>query len=394
MHTSRAKFIILTASDPWLGPNGGTSAFAGQLLEVFQDEVAVVSMADDNTPLGKWIDRDYKKKVVQYLCIGRHTRRLQIFPGRVIYLYHLIRNRIKIKELDINKIFIDSPEAIWAISKKSGSICYMFHGLNNPVSNSRFKILQFLGNAFEKFFINRLKKLTPDCILAAADQNIINEFNIRTGFNNKVGKITMFPTRVDNAIFYPFDEAKILRKKLSINSEIVFTSVGRLARIKGWDLILEAFALFHAEYPASILIFVGDGEDRNKIIQQTARLELQGSVIITGMLEPSEVAKYINISDLCLVGSFREGWSVAMCEILACGKALVSTNVSGAMDMIIEGENGFIVNQRNPMEFCAKMRSALELKKSQKVSLELSKGYWLLNLRNDLESLWSPIKEN
>lgn len=388
------KFILLTASDPWLGPKGGTSAFASQLLEVFQDKIAVVSLTDDITTVGVWVDRIYKNKVVKYLCIGRYSRALQIIPARVNFLYQLVRNRVKIKELEIKNIFIDSPETIWAISKNRGSICYMFHGLNNPVSNSRFKILQCFGNAFEKLFIYRLKKLKPDCILAASAQIIINNFYARTGFNDKVGKITMFPTRADNNIFYPIDEIAILRKKLEIKSQVIFITVGRLARIKGWALLLEAFALFHSENPDSTLIFVGDGEDRHKIIQQITRLGLIGSVIITGMIQPFKVAKYINISDLCLVGSFREGWSVAMCEILACGKSIVSTNVSGATDMIIEGENGFIVNQRDPKEFYSKMRSALELKNSQKVSIELSKRFWLSNLRNDLESLWNPIKGN
>lgn len=390
----RIKFILLTSRDPWLPPKGGTSAFARQLLEVFQDEVAVVSMADGFNHIDRWIDRVYKSKAIKYLCVAKYTKTSKIVPSRIIYMFNLYRNRRRIKELGINRVFIDSPEAIWAMPLEWGSSCYMFHGLNNPVANSKFLFLRVLGKTFERFFFLRLTKIKPDCFLAAADQRSIRDFNDSTKFNIKVGEINSFPTRVDNKIFYPVDESKILRKKLGINSEIVFTSVGRLARIKGWDLILEAFALFHTIYPSSTFVFVGDGEDHHKITQQTVRLKLQGSVIITGMLEPSDVANYINISDLCLVGSYREGWSVAMCEILACGKAIVSTSVSGASDMIIEGGNGFIVNQRNPKEFCDKMMSALELKNSQKVSLELSKKFQLSNLKNDLESIWSPIREN
>lgn len=387
------KFILLTAKDPWVAPTGGTSSFARQLLHEYKDVIAVASMTSEKVTARKWIDREYQNWDIKFLCLGRSNGLLMRFiPARVLFFWKVLINRHKVKELGIKNIFIDSPEAIWGIDTHWESVCYIFHGLNNPVSNSRFKSLRFLGNAFEKLFVYRLKRLKPECILAASGQSIINEFNLKTGFNIMVGEITMFPTRVDNTIFYPVNDTDILRKDLGVKTEIVFTSIGRLARIKGWDLILEAFELFHSANQSSTLIFVGDGEDHQKIIQKVISLRLQKYVIITGMLEPSDVAKYINISDLCLVGSFREGWSVAMCEILACGKAIVSTSVSGASDMIIEGENGFIVNQRNPKEFYSKMRFALELKNSQKVSLELSKLYRLSNLKNDLESLWSPIK--
>jgi glycosyltransferase involved in cell wall biosynthesis len=382
------KFILLTSNDPWLPPKGGTSAFAHQLLEVYQEEIAIVSMTEEDTSTGKWIDRDYKNKSIKWFCLGRATKNPRIIPSRLIYLVFLLRNIKRIESFGVERILIDSPEAIWGISRKWESICYFFHGVNNPVSNSKIRLWRGFGKFFERYFVSRLYRLKPECILAAADERELQKFNIRTRFNSKVGNIITFPTRVDNNVFFPVDDKASLRIKLNIQTKHVFSVVGRLAWVKGWDLILDGFKLFNMEFPDSSLIFVGEGEDRCKIEDKVLLLNLQGAVVITGMIKPSMVAEYINIADLCLVGSFYEGWSVAMCEMLACGKLIVTTNISGAEDMVINGSNGYIVKERDPVKYAEAMKQALNLHNGSLVSLRLAEKYLLRDLKYTLDTLW------
>ncbi len=161
--------------------------------------------------------------------------------------------------------------------------------------------------------------------------------------------------------------------------------------VKGWDFLLDAFDKFMIVKPNAKLIFVGDGEDRPKLEQRIKITRHETSIKATGFVNAEMVAKYINASDLCVVGSRKEGWSVAMLEALACGKPIVTTDVSGARDMIMEGQNGYVVEKRDPVKFAKAMEAALMLQDSQRVSLNIAEKYALKNLSNALGRLWKPL---
>jgi glycosyltransferase involved in cell wall biosynthesis len=114
-------------------------------------------------------------------------------------------------------------------------------------------------------------------------------------------------------------------------------------------------------------------------------------VHITGSLDPRGVAGYLNAADVFVMGSFFEGWPTAMVEALATGKAIVSTAVSAAADLIEEGRNGFIVNCRKAEAFSDAMVRALSLD-ARSVSLEKSRPYALNCLADDIGRLWAPLR--
>ena len=178
-------------------------------------------------------------------------------------------------------------------------------------------------------------------------------------------------------------------ERLGLNKEkIIFIQVGRLSKQKGCDFIIDSFYHFIKNNPHAELYLVGDGEAKEGIQRKILSLGLSGKVKITGFLTKQKVALFYNSADLVLVGSHMEGWSVAMVEALACGKNIVSTNVSGAGEMIMPGKNGYIVNYRNPGLFAKKMEEALNLPILNKYSIEISEKYSLSSLKNDIESCW------
>lgn len=161
--------------------------------------------------------------------------------------------------------------------------------------------------------------------------------------------------------------------------------------IKGWDLILSAASFLKSNGLNFKLIFVGDGEDRKKIVKTIKHLELELYIDITGFVPHNNVSTYLNAADLCVVASHREGWSLAMLEILACGKPLVSTDISGAKDMIKNGKNGYIVKQRDARLFANAILNALKLKNSSEVSLEIANKYSTKTIATDLGNIWKPL---
>jgi hypothetical protein len=80
-----------------------------------------------------------------------------------------------------------------------------------------------------------------------------------------------------------------------------------------------------------------------------------------------------------------------MVEALATGKAIVSTSVGAAADLIEIGKNGYIVDRREARLFCEAMVQALSLN-AREHSLQKARPYALDGLAEDLGKLWPPLR--
>lgn len=389
--------LFITSGDPWGISKGGQTTFAKHLLTAFGSKLAVTSNCDDpEISVGKWIRRPYNNQQVWFFNRGslHHcTDRKPIIPARINSYWNTKKFMSQIYKTSPKNVIIDSPELLFvATSFYWNSICFRFAGVNNPVLNSRYRWSRALGRCFEQYFVKVLNRVKPDAIIAAADHAAIEEFNKRTGNKLDRSRFYQFPTRVDTELFHPMDTVES-RKLLAISAQAkVFVMTGRLCWIKGWDLLLEAFAWIKEKYTDALLVFVGDGEDHEALLSKAKVLKVLGNVIITGFVSQSQVVKYINSADVCLVGSHCEGWSLAMCEILACGKAIVSTDVSGAREMVKDGENGYVIRVRDPHLYATAVLKSLNLLRAREVSLKIAESLSVKNLARDLGVLWEPLR--
>lgn len=390
--------LLLTEGDPWGSPTGGQTTFAKHLLTAFGPRFAVSSNCEDETvPIGEWIQRIYAREPVWFFNRGslkRNNNKKPLVPARIQAYFNARQFLPEIRKKQFGGLFLDSPEMLFAAAPyKWESVCYRFAGVNNPVANSRYPWARAFGGWFEKCHIASLMRMNPDVMIAAADHAAIEDFYHRTDNVLNRSRFHQFPTRVDTDMFYPI-ECQEARKSLSLPLDAkIFVATGRLCWIKGWDLLLEALVYLQQKYPESILIFVGDGEDHAKLEALAKALGVLKNVQITGFVPQPDVVRYMNAADVCLVGSHREGWSLAMCEMITCGKAVVSTDVSGAWDMVQDGKNGYVVSVRDPDEYATAIGKAMNLKETAMHSLNLAEKYSVKRLAPELEALWDAIRE-
>ncbi len=388
------RVLFLTCTDPWDNPTSGQATFARHLLKVFADRLFVVGMSSSQTKAGSIEYRDLNGTSVPFLSLGniRSTRSKRILPRRLV-VYLLVRHGMKwIRETGISCAFMQTPEFVFATCKEDWtSTCYRSAGVENPVLHSRYKHLRFLGSQYERTLFKSLKRLHPAVILASASLKKIEDMKSRSeGMLNNI-QIVQFTTRVDTDVFHPIDRASC-RVALEIASNsTVFCTCGRISWIKGWKFLLEGFRIYSSRNPGSLMVFVGSGEDVPEFREQVARLNIEGQVILTGFIAQARVAQYINAADACLVGSYKEGWSLAMLEMIACGKAVVSTDVCGAKEMILTGGNGYILDSRDAEELASAMSEVLRLPDSSSISLAVAEKYSVQSMRSELETLWPPI---
>ena len=122
--------------------------------------------------------------------------------------------------------------------------------------------------------------------------------------------------------------------------------VGRLAREKGIDLLLEAWARVVERDARVRLTVVGEGAERDRLEAMRKRLGLEATVALAGF--QSEIARWLGWADVYVQPSRYEGMPNAMLEAAAAGLALVTTPSSeGVVRLLRHREGAWIARERS-----------------------------------------------
>ncbi|UXH76708.1 glycosyltransferase [Roseateles amylovorans] len=125
-------------------------------------------------------------------------------------------------------------------------------------------------------------------------------------------------------------------------------AVGRLCEQKGHLMLLEAAAIVAAKGIDFELVLAGDGELRAHVEARIAALQLGGRVRITGWITSDQVREEILASRAMVVSSFAEGLPVVVMESMALGRPVVSTAIAGIPELVVDGDNGWLVPAGDP----------------------------------------------
>lgn len=119
--------------------------------------------------------------------------------------------------------------------------------------------------------------------------------------------------------------------------------VGRLGRMKGFDLLVDAFA--RAELERDIrLVIAGDGPEHDRLQAQVDRLELRDRVEFTGRLDGAAVAHAMSGALAVVVPSRMEAFGIVALEAWRSGTPLVMTNRGGGPGFVRDGMDGILVD--------------------------------------------------
>jgi len=343
-------------------PTGGQLAFMKNLIQSFNGELTLVGVSTDNDKIGIWIEKEISGRKYKFFPFmsGKRKKSKPLIPMRLQVYINLKRHRKKILNGCGKIIVIQAPEVLLALEKglTDKDICFLFPGIENPLKFSRYFYAKLFAKIYDRILLTVVSR--AKWILAAADSNAISELQLRgKGLKNR--NIIQFPTRIDESIFKKNTQINY-RKNFDIpDNKIVVVTCGRLGYYKGWELMIDSFKLFLVSYPNSIFYFIGDGEDHYRITQYIQSNDLGDYVKLVGFLMNTEIATYLNMADIFVMGSLKEGWSTTLLEASCVGVPSVVTNFSSAREIVINGINGFVVESRDPKEFSEKMIHALQI---------------------------------
>ncbi len=154
---------------------------------------------------------------------------------------------------------------------------------------------------------------------------------------------------IDVTRFHPVTEKEKfeLRTKLNLPlNKTIIISHGRITEQKRLDLLIEAIGRVKENYLDLYVVLPGNIQFEEKGIfenlqEQITNLGLSDLIHFPG--RSNFVQEYLQASDIYIISSKFEGMSNALLEAMACGLPVISTAVSGATDIIRDGQNGFIV---------------------------------------------------
>jgi glycosyltransferase involved in cell wall biosynthesis len=162
-------------------------------------------------------------------------------------------------------------------------------------------------------------------------------------YTNKEISITPFGIDIE---FFKKSENKLSR------DEFIVGTVKSLETVYGINYLIEAFSLLCKKHPdkALKLMIVGDGSQKNALIQICEQHNIRDKVMFTGYIEKQNLPQYYNMLDVFVALSLSESFGVAVLEACSCSIPVVVSNVGGLPEIVKDGVSGFIVQSENSLE--------------------------------------------
>lgn len=193
-------------------------------------------------------------------------------------------------------------------------------------------------------------------ITTNVSEDAVNAFISKKAVNSK--KIICVHNGISTDRFnYSFSERNIVRKELNISSNKLLLAVGRLEIAKDYPNLINAIALLKDERLDFKLIIVGEGSQKQKLIELVSTLGVQDYVEFIGVRR--DIPSLMSASDIFVLPSAWEGFGLVVAEAMACQRVIVATDCGGVKEVL--GSTGFLVQPRQAPELAEALSKALSL---------------------------------
>ena len=171
---------------------------------------------------------------------------------------------------------------------------------------------------------------------------------------------------------------KYTGKKFEQISDVVF-SMGRLHKIKGFDVLIDAFNLYLKETPNAKLIIAGADDGMQKELEiKINNLNISDAVFLIGMVNKQQKIELFSNSSVFALASSFESFGIVIAEALSCGLPVVVSNKTPWKD--IEVNNCGILAENQKDDFCSAFRQLKSMKFSKESCRKYIKSHYDWNV--------------
>ncbi len=144
------------------------------------------------------------------------------------------------------------------------------------------------------------------------------------------------------------------------SKDCIILSVSSLIKTKGIDLNIKALSVIVKKYPNIKYYIIGDGEENRNLKKLVDDLSLNDNVVFLGKLPHSQVIKYMSKCSIFSLPSWQEGFGIVYIEAMNNGVPVIGVRGQGIEDVIIDKENGFLVESHNVEDLVKTIEYILE----------------------------------
>jgi len=157
-----------------------------------------------------------------------------------------------------------------------------------------------------------------------------------------------------------FTSQSKLPVKADFKEKFVIVSSGRITKLKGYHLLIEAIAqLDKAAIEQLTVRIIGEGRNKEELEELCRKFKLENTIHFTGFVNhPTEM---MHDADLFVLLSEREGLSNSILEAMTLGIPVLSTDTGGIKELITDGETGYLV-ERNTQAILQKLQNLIQSK--------------------------------
>ena len=284
---------------------------------------------------------------VEIICINKHLVFYPINDGvKVWFAEDEVKSTSILKKIVWLRKYIKSEQPDVVIAFMLEVFCVTLAsliGVNVPVISSERIDPHFFGKA--KGFLRWV-------LLRRTAHLVVQTQRIKEFYSSKLQAHT---TIIKN----PVTEKVFDLKPVAKENRII--AVGRLAYQKNYPMMFRAFAHIHQDFPDYQLYVYGDGPQKDEIRESIHQLAMDDFIILAG--KSDHIIDEMNRSRLFVMSSDYEGMSNALLEAICVGLPALSTDVSGAKDLIEEGKNGYVVPVGDEAAFTSALKQILSSEK-------------------------------
>ncbi|HHV71474.1 MAG TPA: glycosyltransferase family 4 protein [Clostridia bacterium] len=233
-----------------------------------------------------------------------------------------------------------------------------------------------------------LSKYT-DCLITINDEDYelaVNKLKARS-----VKKVPGVGVDLNKFVPQTLEKKKELRKQYGYSDDdFILIYVAEMSYRKHQDLLIKVVDILKNKIPNVKLLLVGDGKLIEEYKQQVKNLKLENYVHFLGYRR--DVPNLMTLADIAVSASRQEGLPVNVMEAMATGLPLVVTDCRGNRDLVVNGENGFVVALDDVDGFAGAIEKLYNLEelrtKFGRANLEMIKKYSLENVMRYMEEIY------
>ena len=142
--------------------------------------------------------------------------------------------------------------------------------------------------------------------------------------------------------------------------------VGRVDPEKKLGVVIDAFNEARKKVPTALLVVVGDGVDKMRLMQKVEKMGLSEDVRFLGKVLPPDLYELYKIGDVFATASEIETQGIVLIEAAACGLPLIAVDKGAVSEVCITDENGYLCKPGNVDEISTAMVKILSDAKLRK----------------------------